>query len=352
MIIKEQIVSPFSDSNAFIERSNAFIEREESIKTFRKEEFEITEYYYKCAETGEEFTTEELDQVNLNQVYNQYRDRFGLPFPDQIKKIREKYDVSASKMSEILGLGINSYRLYEQGEMPSVSNGRLVLASDDPKEFKKFLRSGREVIGKEDFEKLTQRADALIEDLERNRFNIFLIRRLFDVIVPDQFTGYRLPDLEKISQMILFFSERTQTWKTKLNKLLFYSDFLAFKNSGYGISGLDYRAIQMGPVPSKFEEMYNEISNGDVVERGYYEMENGYYESLFTPKTTFNDALFDTFELEIMEQVANELKMLSTREVIDKSHKELAWEVNSEDRSIISYKDYGFSIKELTCKSR
>ncbi|MGR3301903.1 MAG: type II toxin-antitoxin system antitoxin SocA domain-containing protein [Candidatus Scalindua sp.] len=340
MIIKEEIVSPFSDSNAVLKRKKG-------INTFRKEEFEITEHYYQCIETDEKFTTDEIDQINLNQVYNQYRDKFGLPFPDQIRKIREQYEISASKMSEILGLGTNSYRLYEQGEVPSVGNGRLILAADDPKELKRFLRTSQEVIGEKDFLKLTAKVDSMIEEADKNKFGIFLIGRLFDVIVPDQFTGYRIPNFEKISHMVLFFSERTQTWKTKLNKLLFYSDFLAFKNSGYGISGLDYRAIQMGPVPAKFEDMYNEMNYGGIVEREYYEIEDGIYGSLFKSKVTFNESIFEDFEIEIMEKVSDKLKDLNIREVINYSHREIAWKANREDKKIISYKDYGFKLLEM-----
>ncbi len=340
MIIKEQVVSPRSDRNAVLKRKKG-------IKTFRKEKFEITEHYYQCVETGEEFTTDEIDQINLNQVYNQYRDKYGLPFPDQISKIRDKYGVSASKMSEILGLGANSFRLYEQGEVPSVGNGRLILAADDPKELKRFLRASQEVIGNKDFEKLTKVVDQLIETSAKNKFGNFILSRMFDVIVPDQYTGYRLPSFEKISHMVLFFSERTDTWKTKLNKMLFYSDFLAFKHSGYGISGLDYRAIQMGPVPANFEDMYNEMSYGEILEREYIEIEKGIYGSLFKPKTAINESLFDKFELEIMEKVTNELKDLKTKEVIDKSHKEKAWIENIPDKERISYKDYGFELTEM-----
>lgn len=339
-MIKEKIASPFCDNNAVLVRKK-------TSKKFRKEEFEITEHYYQCTGTGAEFTTDEIDQVNLNQVYNQYRDKFGLPFPDQIRRIREKYEISASKMSSILGLGTNSYRLYEQGEVPSVGNGRLILAADDPYEFKKFLRSSQEVIREKDFKKLSKKVDALIEEKDKNRFSTLIIGRLFDVIVPDEFTGYRLPNLEKISYMILFFSERTETWKTKLNKLLFYSDFLAFKHSGYGISGLEYKAIQMGPVPSKFDEMYNEISYGDIVQRDYYQTHSGNYGSRFSPKTNFKRELFEDFEIEIMSKILDEFKDLYPKDVIEKSHKEIAWKENEKERKRISYKNYGFELKEV-----
>jgi len=102
---------------------------------FRKETFEVVFHYYKCADSGEQFTTTAMDEVNMNQVYNQYRDRFNIPFPDEVIRIREKYGLSAVKMSEILGFGVNSYRQYEAGEMPSIANAKLIQMVDDPKFF-------------------------------------------------------------------------------------------------------------------------------------------------------------------------------------------------------------------------
>ena len=89
------------------------LENENRILNFRKEEFNIVYQFYRCEETGEQFTSTELDEVNMIQLYNQYRDKHNLPFPEEIKEARLKYGLSAAKMSEILGFGINSYRQYE-----------------------------------------------------------------------------------------------------------------------------------------------------------------------------------------------------------------------------------------------
>ena len=56
--------------------------------TYRKEKFEYTALFYVCVDSGELFTTTELDTININQVYNQYRSKYGIPFPDEIKAIR------------------------------------------------------------------------------------------------------------------------------------------------------------------------------------------------------------------------------------------------------------------------
>ena len=109
--------------------------KEPGVLTYRKEDFNIVYHYFLCDQSKEHYTTDELDAINTVQVHNQYRERYGIPFPDEIISIREKYQVSATKMSEILGLGANTYRLYETGEMPSVANGRLILSVKEPIEF-------------------------------------------------------------------------------------------------------------------------------------------------------------------------------------------------------------------------
>ena len=97
-MIEEIIDSPFTDGKATLKRKSSKL-------VFRKDEFEIIEHFYVCNTSQEEFTTAELDRVNLNQIYNQYRKKYAIPFPDHIKQIREKYGLSAAKMSTILGIG-------------------------------------------------------------------------------------------------------------------------------------------------------------------------------------------------------------------------------------------------------
>src|SRR5260221_9174656 len=100
--------SPFTNGEATLKQEKKELE-------FRKDKFTVNQFFFKCDDIGEEFTTDELDQTNVNQLYNQYREKYGVPFPDEIKEIREQYGLSATKMSEILGFGVNSYRQYEGG---------------------------------------------------------------------------------------------------------------------------------------------------------------------------------------------------------------------------------------------
>jgi len=67
----EKMKSPFTGGEAILLE-------EKRTMNFRKEEFQVLFQYYLCKESGEQFTDEKLDEVNTNQVYNQYRAKFGI----------------------------------------------------------------------------------------------------------------------------------------------------------------------------------------------------------------------------------------------------------------------------------
>jgi hypothetical protein len=56
--------------------------KEKTTLRYRNEDFEIVYHSYKCEDSGESFTTDELDEININQVYDQYRVKYGMPLPE------------------------------------------------------------------------------------------------------------------------------------------------------------------------------------------------------------------------------------------------------------------------------
>lgn len=315
---------------------------------FRKDIFEINQLYYKCADTKEEFTTDELDQVNVNQLYNQYRVKYGLPFPEEIKEIREQYELSASKMSEILGLGINSYRQYESGDIPTVANGRLILAAKDPEEFIKFLDASKPLLGEKEYLKFRKTAQSIIVKRTENPWNISFSERIFNRYNnPSEFNGYKKPNEFKVSQMIGYFSQSiNDLYKTKLNKLLFFSDFLCYKKTGYSISGIAYRAIQKGPVPAEYGKLYIKLVDDKLVQLEFVDFDAGYYGEALKSKT-FNHDDFTKKELESMNDVRLKFGEKTTNEIVEISHQEKAWVDNINDHSIISYSKYAFGLEQV-----
>ena len=56
------------------------LEMELRILEYRGESFPVIYHYYACEDSAEQFTTRELDDVNVNQVYNAYRAKHGISF--------------------------------------------------------------------------------------------------------------------------------------------------------------------------------------------------------------------------------------------------------------------------------
>ena len=142
--------SPFTGGDA------ALCHEKQSFE-FRKDNFEIVYHFYRCKDTNEEFTTTELDQLNMNQVYNLYRQKYAIPFPDEIKRVRELYGISALRMSKLLGFGDNQYRKYEEGEMPSVSNGKMISALKEPHFFLEILKLAQNQFPNDEILKIEKR---------------------------------------------------------------------------------------------------------------------------------------------------------------------------------------------------
>ncbi len=49
--------------------------KEKRILNFRKESFEIYSHFYKCEDSGEQFTNNDIDELNINQVYKKYKEK-------------------------------------------------------------------------------------------------------------------------------------------------------------------------------------------------------------------------------------------------------------------------------------
>ncbi len=148
--------------------------------------------------------------------------------------------------------------------------------------------------------------------------------------------------------MVIYFTAELTPWKTQLNKLLFYADFLNYKRTGYSMSGVRYRAINMGPVPNNFQSIFEHLYTNDYVDVVFTEFPSGAIGEQFKPnkKHKFDKSLFDEQELKALKDVATKFKGKNTTDVIDISHKEKAWLDNEKKKELINYK-YAFDLSQI-----
>ena len=90
---------------------------------------------------------------------------------------------------------------------------------------------------------------------------------------------YEIPDLDgeaRLRELILYIANKCLTdptfSKTKLNKILYFADFIAFAKYHKPITGVAYQRLQYGPVPEPMHRLQGEMAAEDdikVIERDY-----------------------------------------------------------------------------------
>lgn len=290
--------------------------------TFRKEEFSYIHTGI-IDEEGEMWTTTEMDEANIFQVYNQYRVKHGIPFPDEISGIREHYGLSAAKMAQILGFGINQYRMYEDGEVPSVSNARTIIAAREKEVFMSFVEASKSEMNEQEYLRIKKKVEAANGDYK-------------PIVQPSEYTGFRSLSTDKVANVVrLIISTIGSTFVTKMNKLLFYADFIRYKNHGYGITGITYKALPFGPVPEHWGTLYSSLPGIDMEEYVYPSGQSGI--KLEAIENT--DNILNKSELSTIEKVCALFSNMSAGEISQTSHLEKGWIENKDNRSAISYQD-------------
>lgn len=338
--MNQQIECPYCDGTALLQK-------EEKELSYRKHTYKVVAHFYKCEKCKEEFSTTASDTISLLQAHNQYREKNNIPFPEEIAAIREKYDLPASKMSEVLGLGANGYSNYENGEIPTPAYGNLISAVSEPQTFMTLLAKSREHFTDNAYKQIQARVAYLIqnEDEEQKRYiNLNVYHQ------PNNFTGYKKPVAAKIAHLVIYFIHHSKPEfndKLKLNKLLFFTDFTHYKNYGSSITGLSYRAIKYGPVPANYDNIYAFLENEQIINPQFARLPNGGAAEVFTADVNFTDKLFSEEEKETLFSITEKFANISTWDIVELSHKEKAWKSLEARKALIGYQDYAFELAAL-----
>ncbi|MBQ8704184.1 MAG: DUF4065 domain-containing protein [Bacteroidales bacterium] len=288
---------------------------------YRGDEYECVCISFRDDETGEEFTTTESDTVWYNQVTNQYREKYGIPYVDEIIALRERYGLSATKMSVVLGFGANQYRLYEDGEVPSESNGKMIRSASNPKVFLDLVHGSRHQLAEKEYDKICSRIQNIIGtafDYHKELVENQLIYRRERGAV----NGFAPRSSKRMKNLLLYILEKLgDTFQTKMNKVLFYIDFLSYRERGMAISGLAYQALDFGPVPLRWDRVYSAFDEVEQQPRLVRDQEG----IALTSSNTSDLSQFSQQEIAIINTVCNKLKNITAHDISEMSHNEPAW---------------------------
>ena len=298
------------------------------------ESIEVDAQILVCAECGEEFYCEELDNATLIRAYNEYRRRHKLLLPEEIKKIREQYGLSQRSFAKLLNWGDKTICRYENGSIQDKAHNSLLLFLREPENMRTYLTENEIVLDERQKAKLLDTVDKLEQDKEyragRRFFELFFSR------IPSEENGFKGFDYEKLCAMVLFFAHKsTGLLKTKLMKLLNYSDMVFYKENGISISGLKYKHLPYGPVPDNFDIILGKmaadhLAHIEVIYDGAYEKHQ------VVPECDVPEGVLSDSEVEMLNRIYEKFKSFGSVEISDYSHKEKGYNATKTGQ-IISY---------------
>jgi hypothetical protein len=136
----------------------------------------------------------------------------------------------------------------------------------------------------------------------------------------------------KLRELVLLIAIRSEGDRpfgaVKLNKLLFYADFLAYFKFGASITGEEYQALPQGPAPRRLKPVLRDMEDRlDIAirENDYY----GKHQHRVLAKRSPNTKLFTYEEIELVEDTINTFWGRNAREISDTSHKFAGWRLAS-----------------------
>lgn len=141
----------------------------------------------------------------------------------------------------------------------------------------------------------------------------------------------------KLEELILYISSKCQDHGkfgvTKLNKILYYSDFIAYAKRGKPVTGAEYFKIKFGPAPRPMKPTLNFMrENGDIaiVLKDTLAGTQKRPGALRLPDLD----VFDAWELSIVDDVILALKDKSAEEVSDLTHYHVGWKLANDGETI------------------
>ena len=145
---------------------------------------------------------------------------------------------------------------------------------------------------------------------------------------------------QKFKELTLYLAERSADdpgfGSTKLNKLLYFCDFEAYRRLGHSITGARYQKLEWGPAAKEFLPLQDEMLRDGMIgieQRTRHQLVQRVTVPLIEP----NVDVFDADELALVDRVLAELRPLTGRAASDYSHEQSAgWQLAAEGEEIPS----------------
>jgi hypothetical protein len=139
-----------------------------------------------------------------------------------------------------------------------------------------------------------------------------------------------------LKELIVYIADRLSLHHkfgaTKLNKILFFSDFIAYAKLGKSITGEEYQKLPQGPAPKYLVPVRKEMDSKDIIcsQRETFSGIQHRIAPLRSPRLE----KFTPEQISIIDQVIDALKDKDADEVSELSHFFIGWKIVKEGEEI------------------
>lgn len=142
---------------------------------------------------------------------------------------------------------------------------------------------------------------------------------------------------DKFKELVLYVARKSECdpnfGAIKLNKVLFFSDFLAYRTHGNSISGEVYFKLPFGPAPRHLLPAVRQLEEAAAcyqIERSYF----GKTQKRIVARREPDLALFSAAEIALVDEIIRILLDNDGREVSELSHRFIGWQAASDQENI------------------
>lgn len=112
---------------------------------------------------------------------------------------------------------------------------------------------------------------------------------------------------------------------TKLNKLLYYLDFISYRDRKKVVTGDKYVHLDYGPVPSRIDDtIIPEMKKEGLLDIQIIPFKDAHTVKFIT-KVEPDMSAFDSYENRLLRAICEEFKDIKTEQIVSQTHLESPW---------------------------
>ncbi len=208
-----------------------------------------------------------LDQKFSLLVIEEYNKKYGIRGED-IATLRNSFGISQETFGKVLGIAKKTIVSYENEKaIPNDSYFTLI---------KSLINDRKKIIDYADINKSSLSAFEIKKIYEGNDDLFLFSCDPFQLVIeeePTPYNGYKIGDKEHILKVIQYIASKVKG-KTRLAKTLFIADALSYSDTAKSLTGIQYAAINNGPIPNQFDLVLDYMIKAKKISLEIVEVQN------------------------------------------------------------------------------